>query len=185
MMDVFILAGGKSSRMGADKGLLDYQGKPLVAHVLEAVSVISGRIHIITGNAEYEKWGYPLVQDILPGLGPAGGVLTSLKHASSDTVLICACDMPELSAGILQRMCARYRKNADVLVAAINGRREPLLAIYQTAILPKWEEMLNQGFRKMTDFLDQLETNIFEVTEDPDYHPAMFKNVNTREDLEK
>lgn len=182
-MDIFILAGGKSSRMGADKGLLIYQEKPLVAHVLEKLISLRGEISIITANPHYADFGYPLVKDVVAAAGPAGGVLTALKHATTDTVLVCACDMPELSAGLLLRMCAAYDEKCDVLVATVHGQREPLLAIYRTAIQSQWEFLLHQGYRKMTDFLDNLNTTSFEVTNDPDYHPSMFKNVNTREDL--
>lgn len=183
ILQAFILAGGKSSRMGADKGLLLYREKPLVLHTLDALREVAAERCLITSNPAYAGFGYPLLQDEVAGLGPAGGVLTALRNARTEYILVTACDMPNLAPGLLRRMMAGLEGNPDVIVPGVHQRMEPLLALYKVSILPHWERMLQSGTRKMTDFFDQLNTAIFEATNDPDYHPEMFRNVNTREDL--
>lgn len=182
-IQAFILAGGKSSRMGTDKGLLLYKGKPLVLYSVEAVTTITADVAIITSNPAYAGFGYPLLEDVEKGVGPAGGVLTALKNARTDYLLVCGCDMPGISSGLIRSMSAELEAAPDVVVVALHQRVEPMLALYRAAILPRWEQLLHRGTRKMTDFFDQLNTRIFEATNDPEFHPEMFRNVNTREDL--
>ncbi|HPG34509.1 MAG TPA: molybdenum cofactor guanylyltransferase, partial [Lentimicrobium sp.] len=68
-----VLAGGKSTRMGTDKGLMIFQGKPLVMYSIDLLSMFCGRILISSNNPEYAKFGYEIIADELPGAGPMAG----------------------------------------------------------------------------------------------------------------
>jgi molybdopterin-guanine dinucleotide biosynthesis protein A len=76
----YILAGGKSSRMGSDKGLLLIQSKPFVSYIFEALSNVCDSITVVTSNKEYNKLGFKTIQDSIPNKGPVGGLFTVLNY---------------------------------------------------------------------------------------------------------
>ena len=80
-----ILAGGKSSRMGTDKGLMRLNGKPMIQHILDPMAKICQRILIITGNPMYGMFGFELVNDEAPDYGPVMGILSGLKQSQNRT----------------------------------------------------------------------------------------------------
>ncbi len=91
-----VLAGGKSSRMGTDKGLLDFRGKKLVQHPLDLLGPYCHEIFISTNNRDYSLFGFPLIKDTLRGKGPVAGLITALGASSGDWNLVVGCDMPFL-----------------------------------------------------------------------------------------
>ncbi len=78
-----ILAGGKSSRMGEDKGLVLLNGKPMIQYVIEALKGVVSDIIIISNNASYNKFGIPVYPDIIKDKGPVGGIFTGLHHSKT------------------------------------------------------------------------------------------------------
>ena len=96
-----ILAGGKSSRMGTDKGLLELNGKPLIQYAIDTLKSIGLEIIIISNNSDYEQFGFPVYPDIIPDKGPIGGVYTALSYSSTEKNLIVSCDTPFLSKKLL------------------------------------------------------------------------------------
>lgn len=181
-VEVFILAGGKSSRMGQDKGLVHFHGRPLIAHVLDVAKNVSSSINIVTSNSDYLIFGCPLVKDIVPDKGPAGGVFTALTFAKEPFVLVVGCDMPMLDKRIIDQMMEMV-SSVDLVVASRNGQVEPLLAIYNTGCKHKWSALLHSGFLKMSDFFDRLNTRVFDVSAIPDLNDSIFMNINSPEEL--
>src|SRR6202008_2205785 len=95
-----ILAGGKSSRMKEDKGLVYFNGKMLVEHVIASAKKMTTRIIIITANPAYRQFGYPCTEDEMKEKGPLGGIFTGLVHSSTKKNLVLGCDLPFLSQQI-------------------------------------------------------------------------------------
>lgn len=183
-LEIFVLAGGKSSRMGQDKGLVSFRGQPMISYVLSAVSELSADIRIITSNPDYSRFGCYLLSDLIPDIGPAGGVYTALKHADAELVLVVGCDMPLLSAKVFRELL-NCSGTADIVVAGKDGRLEPLLAVYRRSCLNKWEQLLNDGYRKMSDFFQEFDTVIFDVNTMSLLNEDVFMNVNAPADLER
>ena len=81
---VYILCGGKSSRMKSEKGLVNFRGKPFVQHIIETVEKITDEIYLVTKNEEYQKFDLPLIQDVYKGQGPLAGIHAALNHTAAD-----------------------------------------------------------------------------------------------------
>ena len=86
-----ILAGGKSSRMGTDKGLLLLNGKPMVKYVIDVLSKVTSKIIIIANNDEYKQFGYKVYSDLIKDKGPVGGIYTAMNYTNSNTNICISC----------------------------------------------------------------------------------------------
>ncbi len=174
-----MLAGGKSSRMGADKALLPFRGGTLAGHVAAAVAAAAGSVAVIGDPQKYSSLGYPVIPDRIPGAGPLGGIETALNCTSSDWNLVLACDMPAVSVDFLRNLLdAAERSEADALVpAGPSGRPEPLCAVYHRRCGSALRQALDSGVRKVTEALAALRVQKWSVID-----PAWFENLNTPEE---
>lgn len=159
----FVLAGGRSTRMGRDKAQLPWNGATLVEHVASIVRQAVGNVTIIGKGA-----------DLIPDCGPLGGLLTALSGTAADRALIVACDMPNLTPALLRDLA---HGDADALVAETEGRLHPLCASYHRRLLPQVRAAVEQGALKMHDFLSRIDVQ--RVPADA----KLLKNLNTPEDL--
>ncbi len=102
MLTVVIQAGGESRRMGQDKALLPFLGKPLIQRVIERVASLADELLVTTNRPEaYQFLDLPLFPDVIPGRGALGGLYTALSAASQPLVAVVACDMPFASPALL------------------------------------------------------------------------------------
>ena len=98
-----ILAGGKSERMGTDKGLILYKGKPFIKHVYEAMKAVLGNnIVVVSSNAAYDAFGYRRIEDLIADKGPVGGLYTALKQSKTKLNLVLSVDVPLISSELLK-----------------------------------------------------------------------------------
>src|SRR5579863_4017348 len=105
--------------MGCEKALLPYRGGVLVEFVARAVKLAAGSAALVGSPSRLASFGYPILPDLYPGEGPLGGILTVLQHGAADWNLVVACDMPEISAGLLSGLLeAAGREDADALIPA-------------------------------------------------------------------
>jgi molybdopterin-guanine dinucleotide biosynthesis protein A len=175
----FVLAGGKSSRMGSDKALLPYRGRTLVEHVASEVREAAGSITLVGDPARYSYLGYPVIADIFPGCGPLSGIHAALAASPADWNLIVACDLPEVTAEFLSRLLERAESGTAqaVLPAGPSGMPEPLCAAYHRHAVEAVAAALRSGTRKVLDGLAGLEIDLWRV---PD--TGCFHNLNTPQD---
>ncbi|MCX6627547.1 MAG: molybdenum cofactor guanylyltransferase [Candidatus Solibacter sp.] len=169
----YVLAGGRSSRMGRDKARLPFRGGDLAGAVAAAVASAAGNVTLV-GHLDLAA-----IPDRYPGEGPLGGILTALHHTSTDWNLIVACDMPQVSATFLGELLARaMRSSADVLLpCGPDGLPQPLCAVYHRRALAALEDPFARGVRKVTAALAGLAVERLEVAE-----LSLFQNVNAPED---
>jgi molybdopterin-guanine dinucleotide biosynthesis protein A len=179
-----ILAGGKSSRMGADKGLVEVAGEKMITLVSRALQPVVSEILIITTNPAYHFLNYPLYPDLLPDLGPAGGIYTGLHYSSSERNIVLSCDMPYLSSDFLRHLLSLAGKE-DITVPVYRSRIHPLCGIYSKRILPEWKKSIDNGTLKMTELLGLFTVNFVNMDLQETFNSEkLFRNINTPGDLE-
>jgi molybdopterin-guanine dinucleotide biosynthesis protein A len=189
----FILAGGESSRMGVDKGLLEIAGVPMIARAARLVESAVGSPALLVGTPQkYRGLGLRAIADDWPGCGPLGGIATALRASDAEWNLIVACDLPYLTREWLEYLLQRARDSAEEAVVARNltpaNKRgaEPLCAMYHKGSEPELRRALERGVRKVTDGLAELRVEMIEPAKWKgfDSDGLLFKNVNTPADYE-
>jgi len=172
----FVLAGGKSSRMGSNKALLPFKGITLIEHVAAKVKKAAGNVTLVGDKAKYSNFSYPVTEDIFPGRGPLSGIHAALAASQSEWSLIVACDMPEVTETFLTSLIERAEggKAHAVIPAGPSGLPEPLCAVYSRRAFDGIARALEGGVRKVMDGLSGLEIDLWRV---PDSRP--FHNLNT------
>jgi molybdopterin-guanine dinucleotide biosynthesis protein A len=187
---VAVLAGGMSSRFGADKALVSLVpgGSPLIAQIVAKALGLSDLVAII-GHERYAglDLSVPVLPDNEPGSGPLGGMATALQRLDRPRVLVVACDMPCLSLPLLRWMIERT-VDADVLIPRTDdGRWHPMHALYQQSALPAIERSLRSGSGAVRSILPLLSVEAIGEAElrgiDPDLE-SLF-SLNRPEDLER
>ena len=103
MLSIVIQAGGQSQRMGQDKALMPFLGRPLIQRVIERLTPIADEVLVTTNNPEdYRFLGLPLFPDLKPARGALGGLYTALSSAACEAVAVVACDMPFASGALIE-----------------------------------------------------------------------------------
>lgn len=180
-----ILAGGKATRMqGQDKGLLVVNGETIVQRIIRVVEPSSSRIMIITGNEAYRQYTPYLYPDLIPYLGPIGGLYTGLAKSDTEWNFVVSCDLPLLSEKVLLFLFSQIAEGDQAIVPIIRNmhRPHPLCAFYHKGIIKQIENQIQQKNYKMKDLLKQIHTKQIIFEEEAE---AFFTNVNTPEELEK
>jgi molybdopterin-guanine dinucleotide biosynthesis protein A len=134
----YILAGGRSSRMGTDKSLLQLTGKPLIAHAIAKLHQVCADIHILSANPALAAYA-PLVPDLHPNCGPVGGIEAALAHSTHDWNLILAVDLPFLPAAVLHHwaICITAPTETNrVAMFTADGRPQPAVCLLHRQIAP-------------------------------------------------
>lgn len=149
-----VLAGGASRRMGRPKAFLPGpDGRPLLQVALDALrDAGAGRLAIAAPDpAPFAAWSLPVLRDRAPGLGPLAGLEAALRaaaEAGEEACLIVACDMPWLDAALLRDLLDRARSATPgpaAVVPRVDGRAEPLHAVWCPAALPAVSAALDAG----------------------------------------
>lgn len=177
-----ILAGGKSRRMGSDKGLLPYKGKPMISYSIDLLSEFCSTILISTNSTHYDSFGHQTVSDIYQDAGPLGGLYSCLLKSKSHLNLCLPCDTPQLSSNIIQRLIDE--SDGNYCIIPYTSAPEPLISIYPSSIITILEEMLNEGEFRMTEIFRRFPTKFIQFTDDPLFPVGDFRNVNTPKDLQ-
>lgn len=185
-LTAFVLAGGKSTRMGADKAFVALNGRTLLARALELVRSVTSDVRIVGDPAKFAAFA-PVVEDVFPGCGPLGGIHAALRASQSELNLILAVDLPFVSLALLQYLIKRARNSAaTVTVARASGGWQPLCAVYRREFAEAAELSLCEGRYKIDTLFEATQTLVIEEEEleAASFSPRMFRNLNTREELE-
>ncbi len=175
-----ILSGGKGSRLGGqDKGLVYYQNKLLIQHVLDKIIPQVGHI-IINANRNQEKYatlGYPVISDELHDFqGPLAGFLTGMRSCKTDYILTLPCDGPDLPNDLVSRLINEAKEN-NIVVAHDGERLQPVYALIPTSLIKSLEDFLANGDRKIDLWYAQNPMAIADFSDKPE----VFFNINTEE----
>jgi molybdopterin-guanine dinucleotide biosynthesis protein A len=186
-LSAFVLAGGKSSRMGADKALLELAGQTLLQRTLELAGAVSEDVRIVGAREKFGEFA-PVVEDEYANRGPLGGIHAALASTSSDLNLILAVDLPFLEKRFLLHLLAEARASgAVVTVPRAAGGLQPLCAVYRREFAALAEQALAAGRNKIDTLYAQTTLRIIDEDELARFafSPAMFDNLNTQEEWER
>jgi molybdopterin-guanine dinucleotide biosynthesis protein A len=179
----FVLAGGRSSRMGSDKALLSLDGEPLVARIARVVEAAAGSAVIVGDPQLYSVFHYTVIQDSIPNSGPLAGIEAALSYSDSDWNLIVACDMPGVTSDGLTELIANSREHskehsqADVCIPTLHGQAQPLCAMYHRRALSVVRAALLRRCLKIMDAIRPLRIVFLAASDE-----TLFQNVNTPEE---
>jgi molybdopterin-guanine dinucleotide biosynthesis protein A len=186
-LTAFVLAGGKSTRMGSDKAFLNYEGHALLARALEAVRVVTPEVRIVGSREKFADFG-PVVEDIFRDCGPLAGIHAALLSSQTELNLMLAVDMPFVSSTFLEflRLQAQTVSEAVVTVPFAGGRRQPLCAIYRPQFAAVAETALRAARNRIDTLFEVLPCRILAEQElkVAGFSSAIFRNFNTPEDVE-
>jgi molybdopterin-guanine dinucleotide biosynthesis protein A len=188
MLTVAIQAGGQSARMGADKALKPFLGRPLIQRVIERLAPIADEMIVTTNRpADYVFLNVPLFADLRPGRGALGGLYTAVASASSPIVAVVACDMPFASGRLLEAAARLLVKaEADVVIPTSAEGMEPLHAVYRRATcVPAIEAAIAADQWKVIAWFPQVKVRVLTPDEVREQDPLgrAFWNLNTPEEF--
>lgn len=174
-----MLAGGKSSRMGRDKGLVPLNEKPMISYLLAELEKLYINTKIIANNPGYKQFNCPVYPDIIPEKGPMGGLLTAMEHTRAKSILLLACDMPFITAAALQDLVSKA--DGDKIIASeFQQKINPLFSIYPSNLKEKLKKNIAGEELKMTDFI--LKNRHVLLSFDKEKSTGIFQNINTEKE---
>ena len=175
-----ILAGGKSSRMGFDKGLAEIHSVKIIEQVLSIVKKITKNIIIISNNSSYDFLGLPVYEDLIKDCGPIGGIYTGLNYSKTDYNLIVACDMPFVKESVVNRLLDD-NNDYDIIVPLVKNNLEPLCAFYNKRVMTFFKKQIDDKEYSVHKAIEQLRYKPIVLNADE----LSFTNINTPNDLDK
>ena len=182
-ISAYILCGGKSLRMGEDKGLVLWQGKPMIEWIIEAIKPITQKIHLVTKNQAYGRFDLPLLEDLYPDKGPVGGIFTSLLNTDTLWNLILSCDVPNISSGTLLELIEETIESQAPIGILSDGQFDyPLIGLYSKGSVDEFEKSLLEGKLKLCPLVNSLIPKKLLISSQ---RRSELANVNTKEDLIK
>ena len=188
----YVLAGGASRRFGADKALVEIEGRTLLSRLCELLSQAAGSAQVVAPLGRYLDLNVTLIQDRWPDEGPLGGIITALQTTAESGAccewnLILSCDMPFLTREWLTYLTVHARDSvADVIVPRSDYGLEPLCASWRTAAADSLQCAFAEGVRKVTDAMKRLRMEVLDETHWKRFDSAgrLFWNMNTPQDYE-
>ncbi len=183
-----ILAGGRSSRMGKDKGLCSFRDKPLVSYAIEILKPLCGELMISANHfpEKYAEFRLPVVADEVKEIGPMGGIYTCLKKSKTQYNLILSCDTPFVNTDVFRLLLHEVENFQVVCPAHETFLLEPLNAYYNTNVLGDMEEAIRKKEYKMMQFFKRIRFKSVNIDNRlPFFNDYLFLNLNTPEDMKK
>ena len=182
----FVLAGGRSVRMGRDKALLAWEGRTLLEHALEVAGAVAGSVQIVGAKDKFAPYG-KVVEDVYPERGPLGGIHAGLVTDSSELNLFLAVDLPYVTPALLAFLIRRAQDGSTLVTAPrLAAGWEPLCAVYRAEFAAIAERALREGrnaIHPLLDFVGTLGIDEGELAA-AGFPATMFRNLNTAADLE-
>ena len=186
----YVLAGGSSTRFGRDKALVEFAGKPMLARMIELMRTFAPDVRIVAAHGKYADFETEIVEDLWPGEGPLGGIVTALlntkeRETAREWNVIVSCDMPFLSADWMKFLAERAAEsNAQVVLPHSEHGPEPLCACWRTNAVETLRAAFERGVRKVTQGISLLRSEVLDERDWKRFDSAgrLFWNMNTAAD---
>jgi molybdopterin-guanine dinucleotide biosynthesis protein A len=180
-----ILAGGKSTRYGSNKALAEVHGTKLIERVVQTMEPLFEPLLLVTNTPhEYSYLELPMVEDLIKGLGPIGGIHTGLETISDEAGFFVACDMPYLNENLLRYMVT-LKEDFDAVIPRVGRMVEPLHALYTKQCLPAIRESIDSRLYQAMRFFHKIRVRYVDEEELRSIDPQLrfLFNINKPEDL--
>lgn len=184
----FILAGGKSTRMGRDKAFLRLDGETLLSRMLKLAGTVTSEVGIVGDAEKFAAFSSFVVPDVYPDRGPLGGIHAALSAASGELNLILAVDLPFVEPEFLRYVTEQALASAAVVtVPRTKEGWQPLCAVYRRDFASIAEHALDAGKNKIDPLFAEVKTKIIDEKElaRAGFSEEMFRNLNSPQDLEE
>jgi molybdopterin-guanine dinucleotide biosynthesis protein A len=179
-----ILAGGKSSRMGTDKALLQINGHSFLQHCHDVLIKLCDEIIISSSNQAHELNNTLRVADIYPEKGPLGGLHATLSASKNDINLCLSVDTPFVTVDFLRWMLNQQKDDKSFFIKE-GGRFHPLIGVYHKSAVALTEVALKNNSLRTTELVKHLPHDWQHLEVYGDYNFGMLANINTQEEYEK
>lgn len=177
-----ILAGGKSARMGADKGFVIYNGATFMSLIIDALQPFVNEIIIVSNYSEYDVFKLKRVKDKFEDAGPLAGLYSGLEHSETEKNIVLSCDVPLINNAVLNVLVEGFDAKVDVVQLKSNGETMPLIAMYKKRSMHQILDLLQQGERRLRVAVATLQTKT--ITLDPKLK-SLVRNINSSSQLKK
>lgn len=194
-----ILCGGKSSRMGRDKGSMIIQDKPMIKHILSTLNhQINEAIIVLNEQARIDRYSefinpqdytytITFVEDKIKDKGPMPGIMTGLSYINSDYALILPCDSPYVSKNYIQTIFSEINNDYQAIVPYHNTEdklrtSEPLHSIYNKNIVPIIENLVEEDTLHIKGLIEKIDTK-FVLIDNKKIEKKEFRNLNRPSDI--
>lgn len=185
-LTAIILAGGKSSRMGTDKGLVHLKEIPMVKHVIEAARKANiEEIIIVSNNPVYKQFGFPVYPDIVKDKGPLGGIYTGLQKSNTTRNLILSCDIPFINSDVLNLLVNSHSAK-PITVVKHRGIIHNLIGVFDTSLIHELGEHIVSNKLKVGQFIESKNADVIDLEVFlPTMDHQIVANINTMDELKK
>ena len=178
-----ILSGGKSSRMGREKGLSVLKNKPLIEYSVQVLKQVCDKIIISTNTGHYNYLRFPVIKDEITSIGPIGGLYSCLKASETEDNFVLSCDMPLISVELINYII-QNKKNYQAVIPIFGKYAEPLCAYYRKDAESILNNFIERKDYKIQNVIKKLKYKFLKIDNSLEfYHQKLFANVNTHDDL--
>jgi molybdopterin-guanine dinucleotide biosynthesis protein A len=181
-----VLAGGKSKRMGSDKALLEFRGKPLVMHAVKILQQFCSHVVISSNRKDYFFTGCDIWPDDVDVHAPMAGIYSCLKRSMHPWIMVLSCDMPLIDPRVFDLLISQGELLRDDMVVPVHDKDciEPLCGLYNQRAIPLLEENIRTLRFSLQQFIRNSNYRLVEVGPHLDFYKAdMFSNINTLKDF--
>lgn len=177
-----ILAGGKSTRMGSDKGLLPFNGKPFIQYSIDALRPLVSEILIVSDDDVYDQFGLKRVNDKLKDAGPVSGICSGLEASTTEYNFVLSCDIPLIKTDVLVMLLSASNDTYNIIQAESLGKTMPLVALYKKKVRNHFQRALDKGERRLRFVIGQC---CYKNVVLPNGLEITTKNVNTKQEFKE
>jgi molybdenum cofactor guanylyltransferase len=183
-LTAIILAGGQSKRMGTDKALMPYLGKPLIQYSIDLAFNFTKNIIISANKDNFKDLGFNVVRDKYPLQAPLAGIHSGLTFSNTDWNLILTCDMPNVTVQLIDWLISNLEGKTELLLPGHHGYIEPLCGFYNKSLIPLIESNIRKNRLSPIELLEVAPHKIVQMDDLLNESTSfIFKNVNSRNDL--
>ncbi len=184
----YILCGGKSSRFGTDKALVELKGKKIVEIIADELKKVFSKIVLVApDSSKYEFLKKESINDVYTNCGPLAGIHTALIHSETEKIFVISCDLPLIKSEVIKYII-EYKTDKNIIIPKAGDKKQYLCAVYNKSILPEAEKLLEQtkDLPKCASPYDLINLTGYELIDFdtlPKFDKKCFFNANTKEDL--
>lgn len=178
----FVLAGGKSLRMGSDKASVKLKNTAFLQKSIDALKPLVNNVVVVSDKIEHSNFGVSRIEDEIKDAGPLAGLHAALMNTQTEFNIILSCDVPLITSRIPELLIENIGNDFDVVQVESDGKTMPITALYHKRCLGKIVELLNSGERRMRFAVKTLKTKTITLNKSLS---KQVTNVNTKKELKE